>query len=163
MALQEITALMSKLATLHESLLELSKQKTEFLKDGDTDGIQKTLVNEKKHIQAIQQLEEKRATLTEQWFKQVAPAVSDYTITAMIEHVENAADKEKLNGIYERLIMAIASLKQQEQLNADLTKQSLQFVELTMELLEPTIKNMNYGDQHTGKSSHSRSIFDSKA
>src|SRR5690606_6130563 len=136
MSLPEIMTIMSKLSTLHESLLELSKQKTGYLKDGDTNGIQKILVDEKKHIQAIGQLEEKRMKLTEQWFKENAPEVTDYTITAIMDRVANETDKNELNSFYERLIMAIAALKQQEQLNKELTEQSLQFIGISLDLLE---------------------------
>ena len=163
MSLPEIKTIMSKLSTLHESLLELSKQKTDFLKDGDTNGIQKILLDEKKHIQAIGQLEEKRMKLTEQWFKEHAPEVTDFTITAMMDRAPDETDKKELNSYYERLIMAIAELKQQEQLNKELTEQSLQFNGLSLYLIAPTLKTLNYGNEGKDKGSPNRSIFDSKA
>jgi hypothetical protein len=162
MSLHDIIQTLSKLATLHESLYELSKQKTEYLKSNDTEAIQKTLLDERKHVQAIEQLEKKRMALTEDWFKEIGKPNGEFIFTEMIEHVENEDDQKTLNELYERLVMAIAGIKQQEQLNRELTQQSLQFIELSLDLFEPTIKNLNYGNQK-GESSHNRSIFDSKA
>ncbi|MRG84787.1 flagellar protein FlgN [Salinibacillus xinjiangensis] len=163
MSTQAIIQAMSKLMKLHESLLKLSKEKTELLKSGDMDAFQSLLVNENKHVQAVSQLEQKRVTLTEKWFQQQGVTSQENTVSEMLKHIKDENEKEELTNIFEKFIMLMAELKQQEQLNQELTQQSLQFVELSLDLLQPSIKNLNYGDQKKGSSAPKRSVFDSKA
>ncbi|TFB24381.1 flagellar protein FlgN [Filobacillus milosensis] len=164
MSIQKITEHLEKLYQLNESLLTLSKQKTELVKKSKIDEFNELLMKERKHAQAIEQVEAKRVELTDEWFMKHAPNTSEKTLSQMIELVEGEAEKEKLQTVYENLIVNLADLKQQEALNQDLIQQSLQFIELSMEMFQPNSKNMNYdkpkGQQ--GKSS-SQSVFDSKA
>ena len=60
------------------------------------------------------------------------------------------------------LTKAITQLKQQEQLNQALIQQSMQFVQLSLDILNPTIQTMNYGKNREDAGSK-RSVFDSKA
>ncbi|MBB6453630.1 flagellar biosynthesis/type III secretory pathway chaperone [Salirhabdus euzebyi] len=163
MATQEIITVMTKLHSLHESLLTISKEKTVHLKSGDTTAFQATFVNERKHVQAIGQLEDKRQALTKQWFTQQGVQDANQTVSEMLSLISDSNEKEQLMKVYEQLVITIAELKQQEQLNRELTEQSLQFVELSLELLQPSIKNMNYGEKKQGEQAFNRSMFDSKA
>ena len=48
------TELLEKLLKLHQSLLQLDKEKTDMIKKGDIDALQSLLRNEQNHISAIQ-------------------------------------------------------------------------------------------------------------
>ncbi|SES71877.1 FlgN protein [Salinibacillus kushneri] len=164
MSAYEVITIMSKLLSMHESLLKLSNEKTELLKEGNIEAFQKLLVNENKHVQAVGQLEEKRAALTAKWFTQQGLADREQTVSEMLYYLDDGREKEELNSIFENLVMTVADLKQQEKLNQDLLQQSLQFVELSLEMLQPSMKSMNYGDhQQYGSAAANRSVFDSKA
>jgi hypothetical protein len=163
MSAQEIITLMSKLSTLHERLLEISQQKTLLLKDGDFDSLQKTLLSERKYLLAIGQLEEKRVAVVENWFKQKGDHFAELTVSNMLKNLDKQDEKKELEEIYEKLIITIANLKLQEQLNYDLTQQSLQFVELSLDLLQPSLTKLNYGKNDQVDQNSQRSIFDSKA
>ncbi|QHS23294.1 flagellar protein FlgN [Virgibacillus sp. MSP4-1] len=164
MSAHEVITIMSKLKSLHESLLKLSYEKTDLLKEGKIDAFQKLLVNENKHVQAVRQLEEKRGALTEQWFSQQGLAGREHTVSEMLEHLKDGEEKDELHAIFENMVVTVAELKQQEQLNQDLLQQSLQFVELSLDMLQPTMKNMNYSEnQKFGNPAQNRSVFDSKA
>ncbi|SEQ25404.1 flagellar protein FlgN [Piscibacillus halophilus] len=164
MTIQAIIEHLEKLYQLNESLLAISKDKTELVKKSQIEEFNELLMKERKHVQAIDQLEEKRVRLTEEWFKKHAPDASEQTISQLVELTDDAESKEKLEAVYQRLIMNLASLKQQEDLNRELIQQSLQFIELSLEMYEPQSKQINY-DQ-TKKSTNQRtqtSMFDSKA
>ncbi|UOR11670.1 flagellar protein FlgN [Halobacillus amylolyticus] len=152
---------MERLRQLHDSLLALSSKKTEALKSNDTEALQGILAQERKHVQAINGLEKKRMAVVAEWavasgFMNEAPTVSE--ILAAVEGVE----RERLQEAYDSFIIVLADLKQQEVLNAELTKQSLQFINVSLDLLQPSLNQMNYG-KPAGTVEQKRSVFDSKA
>ncbi|MYL33969.1 flagellar protein FlgN [Pontibacillus yanchengensis] len=165
MSIQSIVAIMDKLCSLHESLYTLSKEKTDMLKEGDTQSLQTLLIKERKHIQAISQLDREREKQVTNWFQSKGIPANEPTITTMLENIQSQEEKQQLEDVFERLLDVLAGLKQQEQLNQELTQQSLQFVELSLDMLQPSMKNMNYGKPNTNQADQGqkRSVFDSKA
>ncbi|UOQ45725.1 flagellar protein FlgN [Halobacillus salinarum] len=159
-----IVAAMAQLQQLHESLLALSKKKTEALKNNETTVIQELLAAERKHIQAIEKVEKKRLEHVAGWYEQNGHALEQPTISEMIE-LTHGEEQQKLQEAYEAFILVLADLKYQEELNAELTKQSLQFINLSMDMLQPSLKSMNYnsGAQKPANTEQKRSVFDSKA
>lgn len=164
MSTQPITEIMDKLCSLHQSLLTLSQEKTEALKQGNTEELQAIIVKERKHVQAIGQLETKREQLVSDWFNEQGLAGEEQTITTMLGHVDEE-EKQVLQEKFERLVMILADLKQQEKLNQELTQQSLQFIDMSLDMIQPSMKNLNYGRPNTKQndSGNRRSVFDSKA
>lgn len=165
MSVQPIIEQLNKMIELHDSLLHLSKQKTETLKEGDMDKLQVLLKKEQTHVKAIDQLEHKRQQAVEMWARmhQLEPAA--VTVTAIIEEYAAGADKEQLEMVTLALAERLMELRRQEDLNKQLTEQSLQFVQLSLDMIQPSIKNMNYGkiNQSSANPSLNRSVFDSKA
>lgn len=158
--IEPIISDMKRLVKLHRSLLYVSKEKTEGLKANDTSKLRQLDLEEKKHIQAVQKVEKGRQKHVNDWY--VRQGTEDQqTISDMLTHLEGK-EYEQLNEEYEAMILVLADLKHQERLNAELTKQSLQFINLSLDLLKPELANLNYGGEE--KPAHSnRSIFDSKA
>ncbi|KGP91405.1 hypothetical protein N780_19440 [Pontibacillus chungwhensis BH030062] len=165
MSVQPILEVMKKHYALHESLLNLSRKKTEALKPDDIDTLQALLVEERKHIQGINGIENKRGQLVEEWFRIYSPQTSEKTISNMLSVLPEDSEKFELAGLFESFVTVLAQLKEQEQLNTELTKQSLQFVDLTLNMIQPQAKDMNYGNPkgQQAKSESNRSMFDSKA
>ncbi|MGM8215198.1 flagellar protein FlgN [Bacillaceae bacterium W0354] len=164
MSVKQIIEHLEKIYQLQKSLLSISKEKTELIKANKIEQFNELLMTERKHVQAIDQLEKKRIDATNDWFDRVAPD-AERTISGLIEHVTDEADRKQLEKLYEEMIYVLADLKQQEKLNLDLTQQSLQFIELSLDMFQPnSTKNMNYNQPNSkqGKKS-STSVFDSKA
>ncbi|MYL49180.1 flagellar protein FlgN [Halobacillus litoralis] len=154
---------MKQLQQLHESLLSLSKRKTEALKTNDVTGIQQLLIQEKEHVQAIEKIEKQRERSVTQWASENGIPPRERTVSELIE-ILDGEEKERLQNAYEALILVLADLKQQEKLNTELTQQSLQFINMSLDLLQPSLQSVNYGVKETNHGSTAkRSIFDSKA
>ncbi|MYL70004.1 flagellar protein FlgN [Halobacillus litoralis] len=154
---------MKQLQQLHESLLSLSQKKTEALKTNDVTGIQQLLIQEKKHVQAIEKIEKQRERSVAQWASEEGLATHRQTVSELIE-ILNGEERERLQNVYEALILVLADLKQQEKLNTELTQQSLQFINMSLDLLQPSLQSVNYGGKEIKDGSTAkRSIFDSKA
>lgn len=161
MSLRSITVSLEKLTILHGSLLELSKQKSEVIKKGATDELQKLLVNERKHVQALEQAEAKRQEAVSEWLKHQDRLDAGASITEILESPIDPLEKQQLEDAAVQLTNKVMELKQQEQLNQSLIRQSMQFVELSLDLMKPTIQSFNYGGNKPAEPN--RSVFDSKA
>ncbi|WP_010098536.1 flagellar protein FlgN [Ornithinibacillus scapharcae] len=150
------------LILIHEQLLALSIEKTALVKEGNVEKLQPTLVKERKAVQQLEQAEEERQKEVATWFVNHGVKVDEVTLSNLMNHIEIEAEKKELEDAAVRLTEAIVKLKQQEELNMALIQQSMQFVQLSIDLLSPSLKNMNYG-KDKGPSDVNRSVFDSKA
>lgn len=165
MTIELILTTMQQLQKMHESLLQLAVEKGEYLKEGDIEAIDELIKKEQSHIAAIAQLERNRLLAVEQYFStqgQRLPrtaTISDVIVSA--EEQEKVALTEAKN----RLLHTIHDLKWQNDLNQKLTYQSLQFVNLSLDMMRPEQTAINYsvneiqGEQEKKK----RSNFDSQA
>ncbi|PAV31014.1 flagellar protein FlgN [Virgibacillus profundi] len=164
MSVQTIIQSLEKLVNLHMELLEISLQKTEVVKDGSIDKLQAVLLKERKSVRAIEQAEVIRQTEVEEWFSHKQLPKGEATITNMLELITDEQEKITLGNITIKLTQSITKLKQQEQLNQALINQSMQFVQLSLDMMNPSIKNMNYGNKKGSEPEpNKRSVFDSKA
>ncbi|WP_058306684.1 flagellar protein FlgN [Gracilibacillus massiliensis] len=165
MSVQTIIDHLRKLIELHDSLVHVSKQKTEILKEGNMDHLQELLKNEQKHVQAINQIEQKRLEAVHQWAETNQLDPTTITVSTIIEEHTSGADQKDLEEVTLTLAEQLMELRRQEDLNKQLTQQSLQFVQLSLDMMQPSIKNMNYGKtkKQPDTSAPKRSVFDSKA
>lgn len=155
---QKLTALLH----IHEDYVKLSNQKTDILIEGDITALQKLLVNERKLTNKIEIIEAERLEAVDQWFMAKGLNEADQTITNLLHLLTNGPDKQLLAQTTNKLSETLEKLKEQEALNQSLIRQSMQFVQFSIDVISPTIKNMNYGK--TAKTQQTkRSVFDSKA
>ncbi|WP_245833234.1 flagellar protein FlgN [Oceanobacillus timonensis] len=149
------------LTATHTDLLMLSKQKTEALTNNNLDAFQGLLVQERNLIRQLEKQEEKRQEMSEAWNEEQSHPAETLTITEILKRLDGEEQKS-LEKAAVALTDTITALKRQEQLNKTLLEESMKFVQLSMELVNPTIQSMNYGAASSEKMS-GRSLFDSKA
>ncbi|WP_066192263.1 MULTISPECIES: flagellar protein FlgN [Gracilibacillus] len=161
MPVQTIIKQLNKLIELHDSLIGISKQKTEIVKAGDTQSLQNLLIREQKHVQAINQIEERRIASVQAWAAAENMDPKTVTVADIIEEHAQGVEKIQLEEVTVALASQLMELRRQEDLNKQLIQQSLQFIQLSLDMMQPSITNMNYGN--TTQSGPKRSVFDSKA
>lgn len=162
MSLETIGKSLQKLVQLHESLLVISEQKTTAIKADDIGKLQPLLVKERKHVQALEQEETTRQKEVKYWFDEHNLRSENQTITTMLELIKDKEHQAWISDITAQLTMVVTNLKRQEQLNHALIQQSLQFVELSLNMMNPSINKLNYGTKKVADS-EKRSVFDSQA
>ena len=157
MSAQSIITALEKLIKLHKSLNQLAEKKTTIIKEGNTDALTALLVDEQKHVKAITQIEKEReqAVLTFMSGKKA-------TIDEVIE-VANSNEANTLRRLKEELLTEVMKLKEQNELNQQLLITSLQFVNLSLDLLRPQDRNYNYDKTNQEPPKNMKSMFDSKA
>lgn len=146
-------------------MVALAKQKTEIIKKGDINSLQNLLKEENKHIQAIQRLEMGLKNETTLFLQKNRIEMEQPSLSAAIE-IANELEREALLKGKQELENNIKELSIQNQLNQQLLEQSLQFVNISLDLLQPDIDSYNYDRTENGAQENrqqSRSLFDSKA
>jgi len=166
MSVQTIMMILEKLEKMHQSLLEHAYRKTELVKKGDMEELDQMLKIEQSHVAAIETLEQQRQQVVTEYLraKGIAPAGIP-TVADVIKATEDVAVRDQLQSVRERLISVIDELKQQNDLNQKLVYQSLQFVNMTMEIMRPSPDQINYsGKEVRGQNAiPKKGYFDSKA
>ncbi|MEH7381345.1 flagellar protein FlgN [Bacillus sp. JJ1533] len=160
MSAENLVVMLKKILALHQNLLKLSERKTDILKKGDIDALNEQMKEEQKYILAIRQLENERITIVEKW---LGPRVEEKTLSKCIEAASEPIRSE-LAGLHEDLVKVTHELKVVNELNQQLTHQSLQYVNMSLDMLLPQEQNVNYGNPAgTQEKKQTRSMFDSKA
>jgi hypothetical protein len=157
--------LLRKLLTLHSALHQLALKKTEILKTGDIPSLDEQLKEEQKYILAIRQIENERVELMKKEFHRLGIQQNEQTLTAYIEKA-NEQDQTKLAQLQQELVEKMGQLKVQNELNQQLTSQSLQVINMTLDSILPKQKELNYGNPLNApqeKNTQRRSMFDSQA
>lgn len=153
-----------KLLHEHEQLLKISQQKTELIKNSEMEALVKVLLEEKKVMQIIMQLEDEREKLVNLLFRTLHIDESkEKTVTNLLPYIEDGVEKEQLVQLITPLIETITALKANEDLNSQLLEQSMQFIQLSLSMMDPTTQKVSYGEKSQQAQRVDRSVFDSKA
>ncbi len=158
----ELLETLDKLVKLHEGLLTVTERKAVILKERDTDSLQKLLKQEKTYITAINTVEQQRQKEACQLLQKAGQSIDTPTLDQCIDAVSDPSLKDKLQQKKDELLIVIKALSQKNELNQELTYQSLQFVNMTMELIMPKKNTMNYSNKQgtPNQARPNRSIFD---
>ncbi|WP_077214814.1 flagellar protein FlgN [Bacillus dakarensis] len=164
MSAQSIIQTLQKLTALYKSVNVLAKHKTEMIKTGNIQELNAVIADEKKHILALQKIEKDLLKKAKDYLIQLGVETNSITLSLCIEQSPKT-DRISMEKIKVDLEKEIKTLKQKNELNQQLLEQSLQFVNLSLDLLSPNMDSFNYDRPNTVQeySDDKRSIFDSKA
>lgn len=168
MSVSNIISTLEKLEKMHKSLLELANKKTELIKANDMEQIDDMLKMEQAHVAAIETLEQQRQAMVTDYLQAKGIAFTDIPTVAQVIDAADGTEKEALQKMRERLVALLADLKIQNDLNQKLVFQSLQFVNLTLDMMRPQQtqgSTFNYsGAEVRGQSTvGKKSYYDSQA
>ncbi|CAM3281390.1 flagellar protein FlgN [Filibacter tadaridae] len=165
MPIKTILASLDSLEKLHRSLLRLAYDKTTLIKNGEMEKLDQLLKDEQAHLAAIVQMDTGRQTAVTKYLTDQGRLVpTNPTIADLLDNAPEA-DKKNLEEARDRLLHAIHDLKVQNDLNQKLTYQSLQFVNLSLDMVRPRPESANYSktEVNGNKSTKKQVTFDSQA
>ena len=165
MSITIILASLDSLEKLHRSLLRLAYDKTDHIKNGDMDKLDQLLKDEQAHLAAIVQMDNQRQLNVVKYLADQGRSVPANPTIADLLNAAPEADKTSLEEARDRLLHAIHDLKWQNDLNQKLTYQSLQFVNLSLDMVRPRLEAVNYSKPEINgrKVSNERPTFDTNA
>ncbi|USK69979.1 flagellar protein FlgN [Peribacillus asahii] len=156
MSAQPIIEALEQLIKLHQGFNKLASKKKNIIIEGDTDALTALLIDEQKYVKAISQIETKRQEAVQTFLKHQQNA----TLNQVMEEAQ-PEEAEVLQRLKIELLEEVTQLKEQNEFNQQLLVQSLQFINLSLDVLRPQDRNYNYGNEQAPKPSSS--MFDSKA
>lgn len=162
--IQEIQLKLRQLIKIHLNLFDVQTTKKQAIIQNKLELISSTMKDELEHTRYIRKIQSEMLSICRAYLvQQNIPITEPLTLEQVIEVVEDG-DKEQLLTLKEGLVGAIDSLKQIVNQNQELLKQSLEFIQLTMDLVAPDLDIYNYGtDRPIDQTQEVRSSFDSKA
>lgn len=165
MSITTILATLDNLEKLHRSLLRLAYDKTALIKSGDMNALDQLLKDEQAHLAAITQMDGQRQRDVAQYLTDQGRSVPINPTVADLLDAAPEADKKSLVEARDRLLHAIHDLKWQNDLNQKLTYQSLQFVNLSLDMVRPRPESVNYSRTEINgkKVSNKQTTFDTNA
>ncbi|ANC78602.1 hypothetical protein ABE65_018085 [Fictibacillus phosphorivorans] len=148
----QMTSLLERLLQSHTDLLSLGERKTEVLKSGDMKSLDVLLKEEDLQVKRLQQIEKERLV-----------KFVNVTLGDVLEQVEEP-QKERLLNLQNRLINIYDDLKDRNQLNQVLLEQSLQYVNMSLSMMQPQSEHVTYNQTKKNPyHNNAASLFDSKA
>lgn len=166
MAIQEIVEIMQDMTGLHQQLLELAAQKKDAIIHNQVDQLN-GLVNKESRIgKRISELEEQRTFETDRYLVgkgyRPNPAI---TVSDLTRIIVKAGEKQALIEAQAQLLEVLEDLKEANKLNQELVKQSLAYIDYSLNLLIGAEDEAVYHNPHQqphGLSKRS-GFFDSRA
>ncbi|MFF5993799.1 flagellar protein FlgN [Lysinibacillus sp. KU-BSD001] len=168
MSVENLISTLEKLERMHKSLLELANKKTDFIKTNDMEQLDNMLKTEQAHVAAIETLEQQRQAMVTDYLQAKGIALTGIPTVVQVIDATDGPEKQALQKVRERLLVLLTDLKKRNDLNQKLVFQSLQFVNLTLDMLRPQhqqASTFNYsGAEVRGETTVAKkSYYDSQA
>lgn len=155
---------LAQLLKIQQRLNQLAKEKTELLKQNEVQRLEKLLKAEEVEVYLLEEAERKRQTAVVDFMRKHEIKNEEMTMSAL-SHYLTGKEKELFEQLHEKLMETVVELKERNDLNEQLTKQSLYFVNAQLAILSPeSSANVTYQrPNHKNEETSRQSIFDSKA
>lgn len=157
---EELANVLESEARVYENILRLSKDKTDIIVKGKVKELEGIVKLEQSLILQVGRLETLREDLVEKVCRALNTQPDRLTLSSLIEHLDGKM-AQKLKNSQETMKATLNELKQTNELNSRLIKNSLEFIDFSINLLADT-GNYNYGNTGQIGNSKKRNFFDVK-
>jgi len=146
MPVQQLIQIIAELADAHRELLELAEQKRVALVRNELKDIMAIVNKETKLSKRVADLQQAQTNAVNEFFRQKGfQPTREITITELSRMITDIEAKQALIDRRDRLVELIAELKQRNDLNQQLIKQSLDFVNYSIDVIAgPPEDEMTY-------------------
>ena len=142
---------LTNLVRMHKSLLDLATKKTDVIVESNMEELDALIKTEQAHVAAIEQLERQRQQLVTDYLAAKGSASSLTPTVAELIEAADAPNKAKIQTIREELLTIIDALRAKNELNQKMVYQSLQMVNMTLDMMRPQpmtqADTMNYSSK----------------
>jgi len=160
--LKELVDILESETRFYEDILKLSSGKTKILVDGKVSELEKIVKLEQTLVVQVARLENKREELTEKLASELGMELKDITMTEILKHLKSG-EADRFAKCCKRLSGVIKELKSANDLNSKLIKNSLDFINFSINLLAGAgALNNSYTNMGLKPNPVKRSFFDKK-
>lgn len=136
MALNRLLEILEQMETSHQRMLELGEQKKTAIMKNDVDRLIVINNQESKIVKAIGALDQHRAEAAYALMQEKGiKSKLNLTLNELARLVFDVEEKARLLDVQSRLAHTLKQLKALNQINQQLTEQSLSFINLSLDLL----------------------------
>ncbi|MCM3750190.1 flagellar protein FlgN [Paenibacillus pasadenensis] len=164
MTIQELIDTLEQQSGLYRELLELAAAKTPVLVKGDVNALSALLMKERKLAKQIEELEVRRQTLVNIHFSRLQLRLRSGKLSDLIRTVNQPEEKQRLAELQKELTQLLEDVRSRNEHNLALTKQSLEFIEFSLELTsEAPYDDYTYTHPQLSPAGHAKAgMFDRK-
>lgn len=158
----ELIGILNKEAALYEDVLKLSKNKTGIIVEGKVSELENIVKLEQSMILQMGKLEDVRESLVEKLSKHLNAGPAEQTVTQLSKLLQKE-NSSRLNACQQKLTKVLGELKDTNGLNSRLIKNSLDYIDFSVNLLTNTGTAGNlYSNSGQANESRKRNFFDIK-
>jgi len=160
--LSNLFEVLEKEAEIYQNLEKISGSKTNIIVEGKVSELENLVRLEQSLVVQIGKLEDIREELVSQLASQLQVGPSELTISELANHVEDV-QAQKLRTYQDKMANIIGSLKNSNELNSKLIKNSLEYIDFSINLVAAAgTADNNYGNSGEVSNSKKRSFFDKR-
>lgn len=162
---KQFVQIIQAMTVLHEKFNKSAKEKLTVIKEGDMTALERIMKDESVLIQQLHKLEATRLHEVEVLAAGKGLVKEDVTIETLLPFFSEGERKE-VEHWQDRLLSEIMELKQQNDLNQQLLEESLRFVNMSLDAMQPQSQFENYqvpNMKNKENTDTKHSLFDSKA
>ncbi len=149
---------------LHEQLVSLSTEKKAILIEGSLERLERLIKSEHRLIQEVQYLERDRSAMVKQLAEALKISPDRVTISFLTDVVQLPEEKQRLGELKGDLQQVIEELMQINEVNSNLLKQSLEYIQATMEAItDDPGEDIVYTNPAKLAGRKGKSVFDAKS
>lgn len=158
----ELIDVLNNEAEIYREVLKISRNKTRIIVEGKTSELENITRKEQALISRIADFEEIRGRIVKKFSEQFEKEAYNLTISSIINMLPQ--DKsQKLNSILADLSKSLKEIKEVNTLNSKLIKNSLEYIDFSINLLTGTGASGNlYGNSGQTNNGRKRNFLDVK-
>lgn len=146
---------------VYRRLLALAREKQPVLVQGDIPDLEKITKDEELLIMEVGRQEKARWKIHQALASHLALSPEELTFSVLLEHLEGDAGV-RLQQVYDELTGVLRELAELNETNTELIKNSLDFVNFSIDVLTNESRVPVYGDKDEEKQQAAARIFDRK-
>ena len=160
--IDSLIEILKQQADIYNYLLDKSKEKTDIIIEGKVDELDRITKLENTLVSDIAKMESRREALVNKIAEEIGTTSDQVTISELIKKIDKN-EAEELEGLRNRISGILNELKNINELNSMLIKNSLEYAEFSLNILSTArVSDNNYGDSGKVSGPKNRSFFDVK-
>ena len=162
-SINELINVLDQEAKVYEDILKLSKYKTGIIVEGKVAELENIVRLEQSLVIQIGRFEDKREELVANLYEQLKIDQQNLSLSELINSLNDAEAAKTLRVCQQELTKTIRELKNKNNLNAKLIKNSLEYIDFSINLFASVYtEGDNYGSTGTLGDTKKRTFFDVK-
>lgn len=163
LVVDKLFEILKKEIEIYGSLEQISSRKTDIIVEGKVSELENIVKLEQSMVVKIAKLEDKREQIVNQLSEQLNIQSSEVTISELVKYLGDE-QAEKLKSFQDKMVSTLNKLKDANQLNSKLIKNSLDYIDFSINLITAAdAGSNNYGNSGQVKDdSKKRNFFDAR-